>query len=243
MLSGDQNIVDVNFSVLWRVSDPKKYLFNVSEPEQFLRRVAESAMRELVGRSTAEQVRTERRAEVEEGVRTAPADRRSTATTPASPIVGVQLERADPPAEVADAFEEVQRAQQDLDRFQREADQYANRRLGDARGQAAQVTETAQGYKQQVVAEAEGESQRFLSVLAEYQRAEDVTRKRLYLETVERIFQSSNKIILDGAQASQRAALPVRSISCSGTGRAAASPSAQAAPTGPSVTPLQGAAQ
>ena len=99
---------------------------------------------------------------------------------PASSIVGVQLERADPPAEVADAFEEVQRAQQDLDRFQREAEQYANRRLGDARGEAAQVTETAQGYKQQVVAEAEGESQRFLSVLGEYEQAEDVTRKRLY---------------------------------------------------------------
>lgn len=201
MLSGDQNIVDVNFSVLWRVSDPKKYLFNVSEPEAFLRRVAESAMRELVGRSTAEEVRTERRAEVEEGVR---ALLQSTLDTYDSgiAIVGVQLERADPPAEVADAFEEVQRAQQDLDRFQREAEQYANKRLGDARGQAAQVTETAIGYKQQVVAEAEGESQRFLSVLAEYARAEDVTRKRLYLETVERVFRNSNKIILGGETAS-----------------------------------------
>ena len=197
MLSGDQNIVDVNFSVLWRVKDPKQYLFNVSDPDGFLRRVAESAMRELVGRSTAEQVRTERRAEVEEGVRALlqnTLDNYGAGVT----IVGVQLERADPPAEVADAFEEVQRAQQDLDRFQREADQYANKRLGDARGQAAQITETAIGYKQQVVAEAEGESQRFLSVLTEYQRAEDVTRTRLYLETVESVFRNSNKIILEG---------------------------------------------
>ena len=198
MLSGDQNIVEINFSVLWRVSDPKSYLFNVSEPEAFLRRVAESAMRELVGRSTAEEVRTERRAEVEEGVRSL-LQRTLDAYNSGMTVVGVQLERADPPAEVADAFEEVQRAQQDLDRFQREAEQYANRRLGDARGEAAQVTETAIGYKQQVVAEAEGESQRFLSVLAEYEQAKDVTRKRLYLETMERIFRDSNKIILEGS--------------------------------------------
>ena len=140
MLSADQNIVEINFSVLWRVSDPKKFLFNVSEPEAFLRRVSESAMRELVGRSTAEEVRTERRAEVEEGVR-ALVQGTLDAYDAGISIVGVQLERADPPAEVADAFEEVQRAQQDLDRFQREAEQYANRRLGDARGEAAQITE------------------------------------------------------------------------------------------------------
>jgi membrane protease subunit HflK len=198
MLSGDQNIVEINFSVLWRVSEPKKYLFDISEPRGFLARVAESAMRELVGRSTAEQVRTERRAEVEEGVRRLLQDTLNRYNAGMT-IVGVQLERADPPTEVADAFEEVQRAQQDLDRFQREADQYANKRLGDARGQAAQITETAIGYKQQVVAEAEGESQRFLSVLTEYQRAEDVTRTRLYLETVESVFRNSNKIILEGS--------------------------------------------
>ena len=197
MLSGDQNIVETNFSVLWRVSDPKAYLFNVNEPEEFLRRIAESAMRELVGRSSAEEVRTERRAEVEEGVR-ALVQGTLDAYSAGISIVGVQLERADPPAEVADAFEEVQRAQQDLDRFQREAEQYANRRLGDARGEAAQITEQALGYKEQVVAEAEGESQRFTSVLAEYERAEDVTRTRLFLETMERVLGHSNKIILEG---------------------------------------------
>ncbi len=240
MLSGDQNIVDVNFSVLWRVSEPKKFLFDVEDPQAFLRRVAESAMRELIGRSTAEQVRTERRAEVEEGVRAllqATLDVYESGIT----VVGVQLERADPPQEVADAFEEVQRAQQDLDRFQREAEQYANRRLGDARGQAAQVTETAQGYKQQVVAEAEGESQRFLSVLAEYQLAKDVTRKRLYLETVERVFQSSNKIILEGGAASN--VLPYLPLDQLQRNRPAAPlPSAATGtPIGTSVAPLPGA--
>jgi len=196
MLSGDQNIVEINFSVLWRVADPKKFLFNVSEPDAFLRRVGESAMRELVGRSTAEDVRTERRAEVEEGVRLLLQTTLDTYDAGIT-IVGVQLERADPPTEVADAFEEVQRAQQDLDRFQREAEAYANRRLGDARGEAAQITEAALGYKEQVVAEAQGESQRFISVLAEYEQAEEVTRKRLFLETMERVLRDSNKIILE----------------------------------------------
>ena len=196
MLSADQNIVEINFSVLWRVNDPKKFLFSINEPEAFLRRVAESAMRELVGRSSAEQVRTERRAEVEEGVR-ALVQSTLDAYDSGISIVGVQLERADPPTEVADAFEEVQRAQQDLDRFQREAEQYANRRLGDARGEAAQIGEQAIGYRQQVVAEAEGESKRFVSVLGEYERAEDVTRERLYLETMERVLGQSNKIIVE----------------------------------------------
>jgi len=183
-------------SIQWQVADPKKFLFNVEEPEEFLRRVSESAMRELVGRSSAEEVRTERRAEVEEGVR-ALVQGTLDAYEAGINIVGVNLERADPPAEVADAFEEVQRAQQDLERFQREAEQYANRRLGDARGQAAQISEQAIGYRQQVVAEAEGESQRFAAVLGEYEKAEDVTRERLFLETMERVLQGTNKIILE----------------------------------------------
>jgi membrane protease subunit HflK len=240
MLSGDQNIVEINFSVLWRVKEPKKYLFDISEPEAFLRRVAESAMRELVGRSSAEEVRTERRAEVEEGVKELlqrTLDNYSAGMT----VVGVQLERADPPAEVADAFEEVQRAQQDLDRFQREAEQYANKRLGDARGQAAQISETAIGYKQQVVAEAEGESQRFLSVLAEYQRAQDVTRKRLYLETVERVFQNSNKIILsEGTAQGVLPYLPLDQLQP--RGRPAPVAPAQTGSTEPGAS-LQGAPQ
>jgi membrane protease subunit HflK len=196
MLSADQNIVEINFSVLWRVRDPKQFLFNVRDPEAFLRRVSDSAMRELVGRSTAEQVRTERRAEVGEGVRALVQTTLDNYEAGIS-IVGVQLERADPPTEVADAFEEVQRAQQDLDRFQREADQYANKRLGDARGEAAQISEQAIGYKQQVVAQAQGESQRFASILGEYEQAKDVTRERLFLETFERILRDSGKIILD----------------------------------------------
>jgi membrane protease subunit HflK len=232
MLSGDQNIVEIDFSVLWRVADPKKYLFNVAEPEALLRRVAESAMRELVGRSTAEDVRTERRAEVEEGVRSllqVTLDEYNSGMT----VVGVQLERADPPDEVADAFEEVQRAQQDLDRFQREAEAYANRRLGEARGEAAQITEAALGYKEQVVAGAEGESQRFLSILKEYELAEDVTRERLFLETLERVLAKSSKIILErDAGSGVVPYLPLNELMRSPGGAAAASPGAPRVPEG-----------
>lgn len=201
MLSADQNIVEIDFSVLWRVAQPKDFLFNVAEPDALLRRVAESAMRELVGRSTAEAVRTERRADVEEGVRSL-LQTTLDAYQAGISVVGVQLERADPPAEVVDAFEEVQRAQQDLNRFQLEAEAYANSRLGEARGQAAQITEAALGYREQVVAGAEGESQRFISVLEEYEQAEDVTRKRIFLETIERVFADSNKIIMDDSAGS-----------------------------------------
>ena len=199
MLSSDQNIVDVVFTVIWRISDPKSYLFNITDPEAFVRRVSESAMREYVGRTRGDEVRTGKRAELEDGVRTSVQDTLDTYGAGIT-IVGVQLEKADPPAEVADAFEEVQRAQQDQSRFQREADAYANRRLGEARGEASQIREEAQGYKQAVIAEAEGESQRFLSVLAEYEKAKDVTRKRLFLETLERVLKDSNKIILESGE-------------------------------------------
>jgi membrane protease subunit HflK len=196
MLSGDQNIIDVDFTVIWRVTDPKKFLFNIDDQEQMVRSVAESAMREFVGRTPDEEVRTGGRQKLEESVQ------KVTQTTldayqAGITIVGVQLEKADPPAEVADAFEEVQRAQQDQDRFQREADAYANKKLGDARGEASRLREEAQGYKQSVIAEAQGEAARFISVYDEYKKAEDVTRTRLYLETMEKVLGHSNKIIID----------------------------------------------
>lgn len=212
MLSGDQNIVDIDFSVIWRVSDPKQFLFNVAEPDAFVRRVSESAMREIVGRSSAEDVRTDRRGQVEEAVLRlvqSTLDSYEAGIT----VVGVQLERADPPAEVADAFEEVQRAQQDQERFQREAEQYANRRIGEARGEAAQIREAALGYREQVVREAEGDSQRFLSVYNEYRQARDVTRKRLYLETMERVLGEANKVIMEeGSSTGVLPYLPLREL-------------------------------
>lgn len=196
MLSGDQNIVDVEFTVLWRVSDPKAFLFNVREPQQLVRNVAESAMREVVGSRPAEDVFRRDRIGIAADVRDL------VQTTLDSygagiAVTGVNLEDAAPPRDVADAFEEVQRAQQDQERFQREAEAYANRIIGEANGQASQIREQAEAYKQKVTAEAEGEAQRFVSVYDEYAKAPDVTRKRLFLETIESVLGDSNKVIME----------------------------------------------
>lgn len=201
MLSGDQNIVNVDFSVLWRVSDPSAYLFNVRDPSDLVRRVAESAMREIVGRRPAEDVFRRQREGIENDVKTL---MQSSLDSYGAGIMvsGVKLEAAEPPAEVADAFEEVQRAEQDEDRFKREAERYQNQRLGEARGKASQIREEAKGYKEQVTKQAEGEAQRFISVYNEYVKAKDVTKKRLFLETMERVLNSSQKVIIEGGSKS-----------------------------------------
>jgi len=206
MLSGDQNVVDVVFTVIWRIVEPRQFLFSVSEPEAFVRRAAESAMREFIGRSRAEDVRTERRADVEDAVRTQ-LQQTLDAYGAGIQIIGVQLEQADPPAEVADVLEEVQRAQQDQERFQREAEQYANKRLGDARGEAAQVRESARGYRESVIAQAQGEAARFVSIYNEYEKAKDVTRRRIFLETMEQVLRDANKVIL-GSGAAESGVVP-----------------------------------
>ncbi len=196
MLTGDQNIVDVAFAVLWRVREPEKYLFNVQEPDVMVRRTAESAMREVVGRRPASDIyRSDR-----EGVALAVQDITQGVLDDYNTGVEVsQITIADvaPPAQVSDAFEEVQRAEQDEDRFQEEARQYANTVLGEARGQAAQVREDAAAYKDRVVQEAEGEAARFVSVYREYAEAPEVTRKRLFLETMEGVIGNSNRIIME----------------------------------------------
>jgi modulator of FtsH protease HflK len=198
-LSGDQNIVDIKFTVLWKIKDPEDYLFNVSAPEQLVRVVAESAMREIVGRTAGEEIRTRGRQVAQQQVQTL------IQTTldfygAGIMITGVQLEKADPPPQVVDAFEEVQRAEQNQNKLIREAEQYRNQRLGAARGEASKIVEDAKGYKARVVAEAQGESQRFISVYEEYARAKDVTRERLFLETVEDVLSQSNKIVIDNSK-------------------------------------------
>jgi membrane protease subunit HflK len=196
MLSGDQNIVDVKFSVAYQVSDPKSYLFNVSAPDEMVRQVAESAMREAVGRRPAQDVFRDDRQGIADAVRgiiQSTLDSYRTGVT----INAISIEDAAPPREVADAFDEVQRAEQDEDRFVEEANQYSNQKLGQARGQAAQVREDAAAYKTRVVQEAQGEAQRFISVYEQYAKAPDVTRKRLFLETMENVLKDSNKVIVE----------------------------------------------
>jgi membrane protease subunit HflK len=198
MLSGDQNIVDVKFSIAYSVTDPKHYLFNVSDPDDIVRQIGESAMREAVGRRPAQDIFRDNRQAIAEDVRGIV---QSTLESYGAGITvnAISIEDAAPPREVADAFDEVQRAEQDEDRFVEESNQYSNQKLGQARGEAAQVREDAAGYKNRIVQEAEGEAQRFVSVYDEYAKAPEVTRKRLFLETMERVLRGSNKVIVDEA--------------------------------------------
>ncbi len=196
MLSGDQNIVDVKFSVAYQVSDPAAYLFNVSDPDEMVRQVAESAMRESVGRRPAQDIFRDDRQGIADDVRgiiQTTLDQYGSGLG----VNAISIEDAAPPREVADAFDEVQRAEQDEDRFVEESNQYSNQKLGQARGQAAQVREESAAYKNRVVQEAEGEAQRFISVYDEYAKAPEVTRQRLYLETMEKVLRDSSKVIVE----------------------------------------------
>jgi modulator of FtsH protease HflK len=199
MLSGDQNIVNVQFSVLYTVTDPKAYLFNLETPAETLQQVSESAMREVVGRRPAQDVFRDARQQVAVDVKSIIQDTMDRYGAGVS-ITAVPIEDASPPREVADAFDEVQRANQDEDRFVEEANQYANQKLGRARGDAAQMREEAATYKDRVVKEAEGEAQRFISIYDAYAKAPDVTRKRLFLETMESVLKNSNKVVVDEKQ-------------------------------------------
>jgi membrane protease subunit HflK len=196
MLVGDQNLVDIRFTVLWKVKDPEQYLFNIREKEDLVKGVAESAMREIVGRTPAEVIRTTGRLAAQDqvvNITQATLDNYQAGIM----ITGIKLEKADPPAEVLDAFEEVQRAEQDQARSINEADQYTNQKRQLAEGEAARIVEDAKGYKARVVLEAQGEAQRFSEVYAEYAKAKDVTRQRLFLETLENILAQANKVIIE----------------------------------------------
>ncbi|WP_421984078.1 FtsH protease activity modulator HflK [Roseibium sp.] len=200
MLTGDENIVDVGFKVLWRVKNTTDgitdYLFNIQEPAATVKAVAESAMREVVGGSNIDSILTENRVSIQNDVATL---MQSTldAYRAGVEISEVQMQRVDPPAQVIEAFRDVQAARADQERIRNEAEAYANRIVPEARGQAARVLEQANGYKDQTIAEATGQSQRFSKIYEEYQKAPDVTRERLYLETLEKVLGSNNKIIID----------------------------------------------
>ncbi len=196
MLTTDENIVDIDFQVVWNINDPAKYLFNLRDGPQTVRAVSESAMREIIAQSELAPILNRDRGLIEQNafelIQTT-LDNYDSGIN----IVRVNLDRADPPAQVIDAFREVQAAEQERDRLERQADAYANRVLAGARGEAAQVLEEAEAYRAQVVNEAQGEASRFLAVLTEYEAAPDVTRKRLYLETLERVLGGAEKILLD----------------------------------------------
>jgi len=215
MLTGDENIVDVDFSVLWKVkpNGVGEYLFNIQNPEGTVKAVAESAMREVIGRSDIQPILTGARQTTEAAVQDL---MQKTLDNYGAGIFiqQVQLQKVDPPQQVLDAFRDVQAARIDLDRSVNESQTYANRVVPEARGNVAKITQAAEAYKSQTVAEAQGQTSRFLQIYEQYKKAPDVTRQRMYLETMERVFGGTDKIILDpGAGSGVVPYLPLTGLS------------------------------
>ena len=197
MLTGDENIVDIDFTVLWRINDLKNYIFEVDEPSVALKAVAESAMREVIGRSELENIITTERLNTTIAVRDL-MQRTLDEYGAGIEVVEVQLQKADAPdGRVVDAFRDVVDATQEKETLINEATAYQNTVVPKARGEAAQILQDAEAYKGRVVAEAKGEAERFTLVLGEYKAAPRVTRQRMYLETIEEVYKDADKILLD----------------------------------------------
>lgn len=196
MLTGDENIIDINFEVQWVIKDAKDFLFNIRFPDDTVKQAAESAMREVIGRTPITTTQTEGRVTIESEALELLQNILDSYKTGIQ-VVRLQMLKADPPAEVIDAFRDVQTAKADQERLRNEAEVYSNDIIPRARGEAEQILQDAQAYKQQVVARAQGEAARFSSVYEEYRKAQDVTKKRIYLETMEDIMRGMNKIIID----------------------------------------------
>ena len=196
MLTGDENIVDVDFTVVWDIKNAPNYLFNIRDPEGTVKAVAESAMREVVGRSEIQPILTQARQITEAAVEDVMQQTLDSYEAGIN-IKRVQLLKVDPPSQVIDAFRDVQAARANNERTQNEAQAYANRVIPEARGEAARILEEANAYRDQVVAEAQGQADRFSKIYGEYRKAPEVTRQRLYLETMEDVFAGSDKIIID----------------------------------------------
>ncbi len=199
MLTSDKNIISVPFSVFWRINDAKSFLFNVASQENTIRALAQSAMREVVGQTNAQMILTTGKDAVALQVQQNTQkllDEYLTGVT----VTQINLGDVQPPPAVADAFSEVVRAGQNQQQLINEAEKYRNQQVQLAEGEAAKLVEDANGYKARVVFEAQGEAARFLSVYNEYKNAKEVTRQRIYLETMEEILSRSNKIVLEGGQ-------------------------------------------
>jgi len=200
MLTGDENIVDVDVSVFWLVKTggAGDYLFNIQNPEGTVKAVAESAMREVIGRSEIQPILTGARQNIETAVHDLMQKVLDTYQAGIQ-VTQVQMQKVDPPAQVIDSFRDVQAARADLERAQNEAQTYANRVVPEARGKAAQIQQSAEAYREQTVAEARGQAARFSQVYEQYKKAPEITRQRIYLETMERVFGGTDKILLDSA--------------------------------------------
>ena len=199
MLTGDQNIIDIDFVVQWRIGSPRDFLFNIRDPELTIKRGAESSIREIVGQTPLEEALATKRQEVE--ARTKDVLQRIMDDYKAGVfITEVKLQKVDPPQKVIDAFNDVQRARQDRERQQNEADAYRNDILPKAKGEAERLVQEATAYREQLVKEAEGEAKRFISVYEAYRTGKDVTLRRLYLERMQTVLKDADKVIIDKGQ-------------------------------------------
>ena len=217
MLTTDENIVDIDFQVVWNIKNSSDFLFSLKEPEQSIRAISEAAMREVIAQSELAPILNRDRAAIEANVRQLiqrTLDERQTGIS----VVRVNFNKVDPPSRqvivtaadgaqkrvsVIDAFRDVQAAEQERDQRERQADAYANQRLAEARGAAAQLLEAAEGYRASVVNAALGEASQFSAVLTEYKEAPEVTRRRLYIETLEKVLGNVDKIIMDNGEGGQ----------------------------------------
>jgi len=209
MLTGDENIVDVDFSVFWMIKPggAGDYLFNIQDPRTTVKAVAESAMREVIGRSNIQPILTGARQNIETAVQNL-MQKTLDEYGAGIMITQVQLQKVDPPAQVIDAFRDVQAARADQERAQNEAQTYANRVVPEARGKVAQIVQAAEAYREQTVAEAKGQTSRFLQVYEQYRKAPQITRDRLYLETMERVLGGTDKIIIDSGGSQSGGVVP-----------------------------------
>lgn len=221
ILTGDENIADVAFSVFWVIDDAGKFLFNVQSPEETVRAVSISAMREVIGRSRLQDAQTEGREKIAREAREL-IQHVLTSYGAGIQITQLQLHRVDPPSAVIEAYRDVQAARANQEQYRNEAEAYYNDKVPQARGQAEKILQESEGYRQQVVADAQGQTSRFLSVLAAYNAAKDVTAQRIYIETMESILRNMNKIILDGGANAQGVLpyLPLPELAKPGTGGA-----------------------
>jgi len=196
MLTGDENIVNIDFSVFWVIKDAGYFLFKIQDPQGTVKAAAETAMREVIARSNIQPILTEGRSRIEidtqEIIQNILDEYNS-----GIQITQVQTQKADPPDQVIDAFRDVQAARADMERSKNEAQAYANDVIPRARGEAAKILQAAEAYKKQVVARAEGEASRFLAIYTEYAKAKEVTQERMYLETMEKVLADIDKVIID----------------------------------------------
>tara|TARA_B100000700_G_scaffold310680_1_gene391544 strand:- start:585 stop:1676 length:1092 start_codon:yes stop_codon:yes gene_type:complete len=196
MLTGDENIVDINYSVFWVIKDAQKFLFNIQSPVETVKATSETAMREVIAKSPIQSILTEGRSNIEVEVQSI-MQKILDEYNSGIEITQVQTQQADPPSQVIDAFRDVQAARADRERSKNEAEAYANDVIPRARGEAEKILQQAEAYKKEVVAKAEGEASRFLSIYNEYKNAKQVTQERMYLETMEKVLADIDKVIID----------------------------------------------